>query len=195
MRRSSAADAADERQRGGLVSLRVLLRRLLGGDELPEGFPGQLDADERVLAMARTPDGAVLVVTSRGLWLPEGDGGPAVRRVGWHLVSRAVWKGGALSVVEAAEIEELDGAVLLADRPARRFRLAEPGRVPEVVHARVEGSILSRHHRDLPGGGAWFVQRRISGRDGAVLQVRPDPGTDPAVVATLALDVARALRA
>jgi hypothetical protein len=177
------------------VSLRALLRRLLGGDGLPEGFPGQLDADERVLATALTPDGAALVVTSRGLWMPEGDGGPAVRRLDWHLVSRAVWKGGALSVVEAAEIEELDGAVLLADRPVRRFRLADPGRVPEVVHARVEGSILSRHHRELPGGGAWFVQRRISGRDGAVLQVRPDAGTDAAVVATLALDVARALRA
>ena len=92
-------------------------------------------------------------------------------------------------------MEEIDGpAVLLADRPARRFRLAEPGRVPEVVHARVEGSIRSRHHRDLPGGGAWFVQRKVPGRDGTVLQVRPDPGTDPAVVAQVAADVARSLR-
>ena len=74
------------------------------------------------------------------------------------------------------EIASGDGPVLLADRPARRFRLAEPGRVPEVVHARVEGSIRSRHHRDLPGGGAWFVQRKVAGRDGTVLQVRPDPG-------------------
>ena len=119
-----------------------MLRRLLGGDGVPEGFPGQLDADERVLATGRTPD----------------------------------------------------GAVLLADQPARRVRLVEPGRVPEVVHARVEGSIRSRHHRDLPEGGAWFVQRRVPGRDGTVLQVRPDPGTDPAVVAALAADVAHALR-
>jgi hypothetical protein len=101
--------------------------------------------------------------------------------------------------VEADEVEEIgsgDGprAVLLADRPARRFRLTEPDRVPEVVHARVEGSFRSRHHRDLPGGGAWFVQRKIAGRDGTVLQVRPDPGTDPALVAALAADVARSLR-
>ena len=65
--------------------------------------------------------------------------------------------------------------------------------MPEAVHARVEGSIRSRHRRDLPGGGAWFVQRKVPGRDGTVLQVRPDPGTDPAVVAQVAADVVRSL--
>ncbi len=120
--------------------------------------------------------------------------GDGVRRLGWHLVSRATWKNGALAVVEATEVEEIDAAVLLADRPARRFRLAEPGRVPEVVHARVEGSIRSRHRRELPGGGAWFVQRKVPGRDGIVLQVRPDPETDPVVVAQVAADVVRSLR-
>jgi len=170
--------------------MRAALRRLLGGDALPEGFPGHLEADERVLATARTAEGADLVVTSWGLWLPDAGG---VRRIGWHLVSRAVWKNGVLAVVEATEVEEVDGAVLLADRPVRRFRLADAGRVPEAVHARVEGSIRSRHHRDLPGGGAWFVQRRVSGSDGTVLQVRPDPGTDRALVVQLAADVVRTL--
>jgi hypothetical protein len=61
------------------------------------------------------------------------------------------------------------------------------------VHARVEGSIRSRHHRDLPGGGAWFVQRKVPGRDGTVLQARPDAGTDPALVAQVAADVVRSL--
>jgi hypothetical protein len=177
-------------------ALRDALRRLLRGDGLPDGFPGRLEPEERVLATASTADGGHLVVTSWGLWIPDGDG---VRRVGWHLVSRASWRNGALALVEADEVEEIaagDGprAVLLADRPARRFRLTEPDRVPEVVHARVEGSFRSRHHRDLPGGGAWFVQRKIAGRDGTVLQVRPDPGTDPALVAALAADVARSLR-
>jgi hypothetical protein len=177
-------------------ALRDALRRILRGDGLPDGFPGRLEPEERVLATASTADGGHLVVTSWGLWIPDGDG---VRRVGWHLVSRASWRNGALALVEADEVEEIgsgDGprAVLLADRPARRFRLTEPDRVPEVVHARVEGSFRSRHHRDLPGGGAWFVQRKIAGRDGAVLQVRPDPGTDPALVAALAADVARSLR-
>jgi len=177
-------------------ALRDALRRILRGDGLPDGFPGRLEPEERVLATASTADGRHLVVTSWGLWIPDGDG---VRRVGWHLVSRASWRNGALALVEADEVEEIasgDGprAVLLADRPARRFRLTEPDRVPEVVHARVEGSFRSRHHRDLPGGGAWFVQRKIAGRDGTVLQVRPDPGTDPALVAALAADVARSLR-
>jgi hypothetical protein len=172
-------------------TIRAALRRLLGGDGLPDGFAGRLEPDERVLATASTADGAHLVVTSWGMWIPDGDG---IRRVGWHLVSRAVWRNGALALVEADEVEDLAGAVLLADRPARRFRLAEPGRLPEAVHARVEGSIRSRHHRDLPGGGAWFVQRKVPGRDGTVLQIRPDPGTDPALAAALATEVARSLR-
>jgi hypothetical protein len=176
-------------------SLRDTVRRLLGGDGLPDGFAGRLEPDERVLATARTADGAHLVVTSWGIWLPDGAG---VRRIGWHLVSKATWKNGALAVVEAVEVEEIavgegPAAVLLADRPARRFRLVDPGRVPEAVHTRVEGSIRSRHRRDLPGGGAWFVQRRVPGRDGTVLQVRPDPGTDRAVVAQVAADVVRSL--
>lgn len=171
------------------------LRKLLGGDGLPEGFAGRLEPDERVLATARTAQGTHLVVTSWGLWVPDDAG---ARRIGWHLVSRAVWKGGALAVVEAEEVgtvgEPGAGVVLLADLPARRFRLAEPGRVPEAVQSRVEGSIRSRHRRDLPGGGAWFVQRKVPGRDGTVLQVRPDAGTDPAAVAPFAADVARSLR-
>jgi hypothetical protein len=180
------------------VTLRAALRRLLS-DGLPDGFAGRLEPDERVLAVARTTDGAHLVVTSWGLWLPpvasEPAGGP--RRVGWHLVSRAVWKTGTLAVIEAVEegiaVDGGPGAVLLSDLPAQRFRLAEAGGVPEAVHARVEGSIRSRHHRDLPQGGAWFVQRKVPGRDGTVLQVRPDAGTDPALAAQVAADVVRTL--
>ena len=167
-----------------------LLRRLLGREELPEEVAGRLDPDERVLATARLEPAGHLVVTSYGMWLPAEEG---ARRVGWHQVSKASWQGGALAVVEAAEEEILAGAVLLTDLPPQRMRLAEPGRVPETVQARVEGSIRSRHHRDLPGGGAWFVQRKVAGRDGFVLQVRPDPGTDPDVVRQVAADVMRSL--
>jgi hypothetical protein len=83
--------------------------------------------------------------------------------------------------------------VLLVDRPVRRLRLTEPGRVPEVVQQRVTDSIRTRHHRDLPGGGAWFVQRKVPGRDGIVLQVRPDPGTEVTAVRQVAADAAAAL--
>ena len=172
---------------GLLSALRHLLGRVV-----PDGFTGHLDTDERVLAVGEVTGGGRLVVTSLGLWLPAADGA-VVRRVGWHLVSKASWKDGAIALVEADEQAVADDVVLLTDRPVRRLRLADPGRVPEVVHERVTGSIRSRHHRDLPGGGAWFVQRRVPGRDGTVLQVRPDPGTDESAVRALAVDVARTL--
>ena len=85
--------------------------------------------------------------------------------------------------------------MLIADLPPRRLRLAEPGKVPEMVHPRVEGSIKSRHHRELPGGGAWFVQRKVAGRDGVQLQVRPDPGTDEQAVRRVAGQVAATIGA
>jgi hypothetical protein len=174
------------------VKLPNLLRKLAGRDGLPDGFAGTLDPDERVLGVAALQGGdRHLVATSVGLWLPTDDG---ARRLGWHLVSRASWNAGTFVLVEAVEAEEIDGAVLLTDRPPVRMRITEPGRLPEVVHARVEGSIRSRHHRDLPGGGAWFVQRKIAGRDGMALQVRPDPGTDLDAVRSAVGAVARTLR-
>jgi hypothetical protein len=164
------------------------VRALLGRDALPEGFPGRLEGDERLLAAAAVAGGGHLVVTTWGIWLPGADA-----RVGWQRVSKATWGNGALVVVQADEEELAPGVVLLADHPPRRLRLAEPGRVPEVVHERVTASIRSRHHRDLPDGGAWFVQRKVPGRDGVVLQVRPDPGTDADAVRRLAVEVARTL--
>lgn len=172
------------------VSPMRAVRALLGRDALPGGFTGALEGDERLLTSGSVTGGGHVVVTSWGLWLPEDD---APRRIGWHRVSKATWNAGTFTVVEADEEELAPGVVLLADRRPRRLRLAEPGRVPEVVHERVTGSIRSRHHRDLPGGGAWFVQRRAPGRDGVLLQVRADPGTDDGAVRRLAVEVARSL--
>jgi hypothetical protein len=178
---------------------RSLLRRLLRRDEVPGDVAAGLDPDEHVLASAALTGGGHLVATSRGLWLPDGP-----RRLGWHLISKATWGNGAIALVEAEEVEDLGGAVVITDRPVVRLRLAEPGRVPQVVHERVTASIRSRHHRELPAsadarsagatrGGAWFVQRKVAGRDGVVLQVRPDPGTDGAAVRQVAGDSARKL--
>ncbi|MCW2631557.1 MAG: hypothetical protein JWR88_519 [Pseudonocardia sp.] len=162
-----------------------LWRRLLHGAEPPPGFAGTLDPDERVLASAEAAGGAHVVVTSSGIWLPEGE------RLDWHLISKATWAGGALTVLAAVETGTAGDAVLLADQPPRRLVLRDAGRVPEIVHTRVTGSIRSRHYRELPGGGAWFVQRKVPGRDGVVLQVRADPGTDEATVQRLAAEVSR----
>ena len=161
-------------------------RRLLGGG-VPDGFTGSLERDENVVASAVLRGGGFLFATSLGLWVPA-EGGP--RRVGWHLVSKVTWGNGVLELVEARETGTAGEAVLLADQPQVRFVLERAGKLPDVVHIRVNGSIRSRHRRELPGGGAWFVQRKVPGRDGIVLQVRPDPGTDPEAVRRVATEVA-----
>jgi hypothetical protein len=169
-----------------VVGLGARLSALLTGREVtPDGFTGTLDADERVLADSRTRRGEIVLATDRGLWIDD-------HRVPWHLVSKATWASGTLEVIEATEAEHLDGGVvLLADAAPRRLPLPEPGQIPETVHRRVTGVIHSRQHHDLPSGGAWFVQRRT--RDGIVLHVRPDPGTDQDEIRTLAAGVGEKL--
>lgn len=169
-----------------------LLRRLSAAAELPAGFSGTLERGELVLSVAGLVDGGHLVLTQLGVWVPEG---AVARRIGWHLVSKAVWDRSSLLITEAVSTGVAGTAALLSDLPPRRFVLAEPGRVPEVVRERVTKSIRSSQHYDLPGGGAWFVQRRVPGQDGVVLQVRADPGTSPTLVQQLASEVsARLLR-
>ncbi|HEY6425397.1 MAG TPA: hypothetical protein VIY28_19575 [Pseudonocardiaceae bacterium] len=169
---------------------RLTAAPLLGQHQLPAGFVGTLDAAERVVAVGELTGGGHLVLTQLGLWVPEG---ALARRVGWHLVSKAVWDRGALVITEAISTGTAGEAVLLSDLPPRRFALVQPGKVPEVVRTRVTTSIRSSQYCELPGGGAWFVQRRIPGRDGIVLQVRADSGTDPVAVHAMASDVAARL--
>jgi hypothetical protein len=166
------------------------LSRILGNG-LPEGFPARPEPGENVIAAAAVDGGGHLVVTSLGLWLPDGDGG--ARRVGWHLVGKATWADGVFTLTESAETERAGGVVVLSDLEPVRFRLPDPGKVPQQVRLRVDGSVRTRHRHELPGGGAWFVQRKVPGHDGTVLQVRPDPGTDPALVSAIAEEVAEKL--
>lgn len=162
------------------------MRRLLS-HRLPDDFTGTLDDDEHVLAVAEP-----LVATTRGVWLPSGRDPAGHRRVGWHLISKASWGHDALSIVEAEETGKAGEAVLIADRPAQRFSLTQPGKLPAVVRERVNASITSRYHQDLPdSGGAWFVQRKTP--DGEVLQVRPDRGADAELVADIAREAAAKL--
>lgn len=162
------------------------LRRIFG-EPLPEVLREALDRDEHVLAVAPVGAGGHLAVTALGLWVPT-DGG--MRRIGWDFISKAVWRDDALTVTEAEVTGYAGKAVLLADRPPVRHALPKPGRIPKLVRERVEGSIRSRYHKDLPGGGAWFVVRKVPGTDGVMLQVRPDPGTDTDVVAGIAEETA-----
>jgi hypothetical protein len=160
------------------------LWRKLFNQGLPADFAGALDNDEAVLAVADVRGGGHLVATSLGLWLP----GP--RRVGWHLISKATWAGSTLVVVEAAEEGRAGDAVLLSDLPPQRHVLEAPGKVPEVVHTRVTASFKSKHHI----GDAWYLQRKVPGRGGVVLQVRPDEGADLAAVRDIAADVAAKIK-
>jgi hypothetical protein len=162
---------------------------VFGAGPVPDGFTGRLEKTERVLASAELADGAgVVLLTQLGLWLPEG------RRVGWHLVSKATWGSGVLVMVEAREDGELCGADRLTDLPPVRLALAVPGRVPELVHQRVTSSIKARERIELPSGGAWVLQRSVPGRDGLIVQVRPDSGTDDAALRTALPDAIRTLR-
>ncbi|MDQ4103515.1 MAG: hypothetical protein M3186_07335 [Actinomycetota bacterium] len=151
------------------------LLRNFAAPELPAGFTGALEPVERVVTAGQLAGDGHLVLTQLGLWVPEGT---ETRRIGWHMVSKAVWDGSALVITEAVSTGTVGEAMLLSDLPPRRFVLASPGKVPEVVRERVTSSIRFSEHCELPGGGAWFVQRRIPGRDGLVMQVRPDPGTE-----------------
>lgn len=155
--------------------------------ELPSGFAGTLEHGERVVAVAELAGGGHLVLTQFGVWVPEG---VVARRVGWHLVSKAVWDRSSLLLTEAVSTGTAGEAVLLSDLPPRGFTLVEPGRVPEEVRERVTRSIRTSQYVELPGGGAWFVQRKVPGRDGVVLQVRADPGTSADAVQRVAAGVA-----
>ncbi|GAA4560999.1 hypothetical protein [Pseudonocardia xishanensis] len=147
----------------------TFLGRLLGREELPPGFAGELDPAEHVVASAEVRSGGHLVVTNRGIWFPG-----AEDRTSWHLVSKATWADGAMTVVVATE-EDLGKAFLLHDGPPRRFALGEPGKVPKAVHERVTQSIVSRERARMPDGReAWMLERRVPGRDGTVRQIRPD---------------------
>lgn len=160
-------------------------QRLLG-DRPPESFAGSLDETEHLLASAQALDG-VLVATSYGLWVPHGD---AHRRIGWDHVSKATWAEDGLTIVEAEETARLGEAVLIRDCRPVRYRVDRRGKLPRIVRQRVDASIQSKYYKELPGGGAWFVQRKVPGRDGVVLQVRSDPGTDQQTVEDIAREAA-----
>jgi hypothetical protein len=160
------------------------LRRKLTG--LPDGFAGRLDENESVAASG-TSGGELVVATSLGLWLPGEE------RIGWHLISKATWDGSALTVVAAVESGAAGAAVLLTDQPPRQYPLEQPGKLPQAVQRRVTQSVVDRHRHELPGGGAWFVRRRVPGQDGTILQVRADAGVDAAALTALAAKVATRL--
>jgi hypothetical protein len=146
-------------------------RRLADSDRPP------LERDERVVAWATSPRGAV-VATSRGLWLPDPDGTGGVR-LGWHEIHKAVWTGDVLAVTAARLVEHGPGYDVVADAPTVEFGLTDPGDLPAQVRARVTRSVGPSTHHPLPGsGGVRVVARRVPGSDGLAWTARYDPGVD-----------------
>jgi hypothetical protein len=139
-------------------------------DSPPARIVSLLEPDDRVLSWADVDDGDVVLASRRGLWWPDGDG---PRLIGWQFVDKAVWRDGALTVIEAELVDDL----LLVDRPPQTVEVATPRDLPQTVRKRVEANVVQSHVHVLPGGAGRFVARRIPGRDGLVWWVRLEPGT------------------
>jgi hypothetical protein len=139
---------------------------------LPASTRPPLDQDERVLAWAATAPGAV-VVTNRGVWLPE-----RADRLGWHQVHKAVWSGEVLTVTPAEVVARQETYDVVADLPAISIELPDPQDVPEQIRGRVTRSVGYTQHQSIGGGGFRVVGRRVPGVDGLTWTVRYDPGTD-----------------
>ena len=139
--------------------------------KLPAGLRPDLAKDERVLAWAAAGEGAALVATNQGLWLPDRT------RLGWHEIHKAAWSGRELRVVPAEVAEVRDDYAVLVDSPPVTFLLLEPGELPDQVRARVTRSVAYTSHHPLPQGGVRVVGRRVSGVDGLSWAVRYDSGT------------------
>src|SRR5207344_1560242 len=100
-----------------------------------------------------------------GLWLPFADG---LRRVGWHLIDKATWQEGVLTVTEAVVVDDL----LLRDLPPVSVQLAVPRDLPATVRTRVLSNLVRSELAAVPGGAARLVGRRVPGRDGVVWWAR-----------------------
>lgn len=136
----------------------------------PADVLARFSRDERVLAWADTVDKQVVVATQQGVWWPD-PAGP--RRIPWQHVDKAVWRDGALSIVEADVVDDL----LLVDRPPVVARLTRPRDLPPTVRKRVEGNIVRTELLTIAGGAVRFVGRRQPGRDGVVWWARLEPDT------------------
>lgn len=149
--------------------------RLFGRRERPPAEAlARLDRDERVVSWATATaeeGGGAVLATPLGLWLPAAAG-----RIPWHLIDKATWQGGVLSVVAARD----SGDGVLAELPPRSVRIGIPRDLPHTVRVRVERTIASTRHYRLPGGGGVrVVGRRVPGQDGVSWQLVFDGGVDP----------------
>ena len=128
--------------------------------------------DDRVVSWADTADGTHVLASRRGLWWPADE---SWRLIGWHVVDKAVWRDGVLTVIEADVMDDL----LLVDRRPVAAPLAVPRDLPPTVRKRVEANVVRTVLEPVPGGSARYVGRRVPGEDGLRWWARLEGGTRP----------------
>ncbi|PRZ31364.1 hypothetical protein CLV47_1282 [Antricoccus suffuscus] len=153
---------------------------------VPESAARHLDRDERALAWAQATTGQVVVATPQGLHVVGTDGH---RLIGWHEISKGVWKDGLLSITESEPIDDHQ----IVDRAPWSLAFDEPGNVPVILRQRVERSIVTTRYYRLSNGAVWLIGRKIPGRDGLVWQYRAERGLDVSDATTKA-EILDALR-
>lgn len=142
----------------------------------PAALTAKLLPDEHLLGLAKEAAGGWLAASRYGLWIVPAAGEPIL--VNWSLISKAKWQAPILHLIVADVVGNIAGAEWIVDRHPVNYELAQPGKLTDVIHARVRSGVISSTHHDLPSGGGWVVVRRVPGQDGASVQVRLDPGTD-----------------
>jgi hypothetical protein len=131
----------------------------------------RLPPDERIVSWADIGGGGVVLASPSGLWWPSADDAP--RLIGWQHVTKAIWKDGRLSVIEADIVDDL----LLVDREPVTAELEVPRDLPPVVRKRVEANVVRSELLTVAGGVARFVARRVPGQDGVHWWARLENGT------------------
>lgn len=139
-------------------------------DAPPAELLAHLPSGERVVSWADVAGGDVVLASPSGLWWPEPDG---PRLIGWQVISKAVWRDGKLTIIEADIVDDL----LLVDRPPVAVELTVPRDLPPVVRKRVEANVVRSEVRPVIGGSARFVARRVPGEDGVHWWARLEGGT------------------
>lgn len=128
---------------------------------------------ERVLAWARTTDGAVVAGTRDALHAREADG--RTLRVAWEQVEAADWDAdtGVLRVSQVGTWGE--------DRPEHGWSLEEPGRLLELVRERVTASVVHQRHVPVTGRRGLRVIARRAPSGGSPIHwiYEYDEGVDP----------------
>jgi hypothetical protein len=140
-------------------------------DAPPPAIVTKLPSGERVVSWADLVGGGAVVASPAGLWWPSDEQSP--RLIGWHHITKAVWRDGCLMVVEADVVDDL----LLVDRVPVAAALEVPRDLPPVVRKRVETNVVHSELLPITGGTARFVARRVSGQDGARWWARLENGT------------------